>query len=141
MMKKQMAFHCTAGAWDLALLTIRSPLKQILASQLMISPAGLGWHQNTQVHGTICSCFASDFKHSVHAPFFSSFLISFDAAAGHSFESLQCLCTSSQQNVRIFLTHCLEHLRKLMQRQFVELGWAFDCVRRQFSLDFAINSA
>ena len=44
MMKNQIVLHITTGAYESELSTMRSPLRQIQALHLMISPAGLRLH-------------------------------------------------------------------------------------------------
>ena len=82
--KKQMVLHWTTGAYKSASSIMRSPLKQILALHLIISPAGFCLHLNTQVHGMICCPLALDLQHLIQTFFPSSCQISFNAAASHS---------------------------------------------------------
>ena len=88
MMKNQIVFHITTGAWESESSTMRSPLRQIGALHLMISPAGLRLYRKTHVHGMICSPFALSSCTSVHAPLDSNYFISFNAAASQSFKIL-----------------------------------------------------
>ena len=101
-MKNWIVLHCTTGAYESELSSIRSPLKQILALHLMISPAGFLLYRNTQVQGTICSPLASDLRHSVHTPFPSSCLISFSAAANQSLVFLWSHIASSYDRMSGF---------------------------------------
>ena len=58
-------FANITGVYEMESSTIKCPLKHICTLHLMISPAGLHLYQNTQVHGTISSSPASDFRHSI----------------------------------------------------------------------------
>ena len=85
-MKKQMLLQPTTGVYKSESSNIRSPLRQILALHLMISPAGFCLYRKTHVHGTICSPFASVLRHLIHTFLALSCLISFNAASSHAFQ-------------------------------------------------------
>ena len=84
----QILLLITTGACESELSTMRSPLRQIRALHLMISPAGLCLHWKTHVHGVICSPFALSLRTSVHAPLDSNCFISFNAVANQPFKLL-----------------------------------------------------
>ncbi len=106
MMRKNLTVdQLTTGAYDSSSSSMRSPLRQIRALNLVISPAGLRFSRKTQVVGIICSPFsiASDLRHSSQHSFAWSSVISLTAARRHAVRFLTSRIASSKVRVSGFL--------------------------------------